>query len=253
MDARHTISEVAARTGCSPSALRYYENAGLIAPERTDSGYRAYDQRDIERLRFISRAEQLGLSLHEITDLVQLWEGDQCAPVAGRLRDLIDEKIGETQRRVSELIAFAADLQEVRTSLLTTEATAGPGGDDCACHAPTDAPAGVELMRKAHLVTAKPPISCTLDSGEMTQRTTDWQQLLAETTSTPTAVDGGVTVRFPADPDLAGRVAALAVAEQSCCSFFTFTVRIDHTGTTLRVTAPPDAASLVDALLGVDA
>jgi DNA-binding transcriptional MerR regulator len=253
MDTRHTISEVAARTGFSPSALRFYENAGLIAPGRTDAGYRSYEERDIERLRFISRAKQLGLSLHEITDLVQLWEGDQCAPVAGRLRDLIDEKIGDTRRRVAELTAFTADLQQVRTSLLTTETTDGPCGDDCACHAPTDAPAAVELIRKAHSVTATPPISCTLDFDEMTQRTTDWQQLLAEATSTPTSIDGGVTVRFPADPDLARRVAALVVAEQSCCSFFTFTVRIEHTGTTLTVTAPPDAAHLVDSLFGVPA
>jgi DNA-binding transcriptional MerR regulator len=55
--------------------LRYYEEIGLLAPERSDAGYRIYDRRDEERLRFIGRAKRLGLSLEEIGSLVAVWAG----------------------------------------------------------------------------------------------------------------------------------------------------------------------------------
>ena len=83
MNAHRTISEAAARTGFTASALRFYESAGLVTPARTAAGYRTYDDHSIDRLRFIARAKHLGLSLGEITELVQLWDGDRCAPVAG--------------------------------------------------------------------------------------------------------------------------------------------------------------------------
>ena len=64
-----TISEAAERTGFSPSALRFYEQHGLVRPARTASGYRSYGDADLERLGFIGRAKGFGLSLDEITEL----------------------------------------------------------------------------------------------------------------------------------------------------------------------------------------
>ena len=67
----YTIGEVADRSGFSASALRYYEEIGLVragAPHR--AGYRLYDDHTLARLAFIARAKQLGCSLEEITDLV---------------------------------------------------------------------------------------------------------------------------------------------------------------------------------------
>jgi MerR family copper efflux transcriptional regulator len=64
------IAEVARRSGFSPATLRYYEDIGLLpATSRTRGGYRAYDERTLERLAFIARAKQLGCSLEEIADL----------------------------------------------------------------------------------------------------------------------------------------------------------------------------------------
>jgi hypothetical protein len=77
--------------------------------------------------------------------------------------------------------------------------------------------------------------------------------VLSHATDGPTTVDGGLAVRFERDPQLAAEVSALAAAEQACCSFFAFAVRIDHTGTELTVTAPADARPLIDALFGVPA
>jgi hypothetical protein len=61
----YRISELAERTGFSASALRFYEQAGLLsASERSAGGYRLYDQAAVERLAFIARAKQLGLAAH---------------------------------------------------------------------------------------------------------------------------------------------------------------------------------------------
>ncbi len=55
---RLRIAEVAARSGFSTPTLRYYEDIGLMpAAERTDAGYRSYDDTALKRLRFISRAK----------------------------------------------------------------------------------------------------------------------------------------------------------------------------------------------------
>jgi DNA-binding transcriptional MerR regulator len=83
-----TIGQVAERSGFSASALRYYEELGLIAPAaRTEAGYRLYDDRALSRLAFVARAKQLGCSLNEITDLLSVWDGEQCGPVQRRFHD----------------------------------------------------------------------------------------------------------------------------------------------------------------------
>ncbi len=61
------IGEVAAQTGLSVDALRYYERLGLLPrAARTPSGYRLYDRRVIERVDFIKRAHRVGFTLEEI-------------------------------------------------------------------------------------------------------------------------------------------------------------------------------------------
>src|SRR6476469_3773652 len=61
-----TIGEVAKRSGVATSALRFYEEQGLIHSQRTDSGHRRYPRAVIRRIAFIVFAQKLGLSLDEI-------------------------------------------------------------------------------------------------------------------------------------------------------------------------------------------
>jgi MerR family transcriptional regulator, redox-sensitive transcriptional activator SoxR len=61
-----TIGEVAARSGVAASALRFYEEQGLIASERNDSGHRRYPRAVLRRVAFIVFAQKVGLSLEEI-------------------------------------------------------------------------------------------------------------------------------------------------------------------------------------------
>ena len=66
MDTVLTIGDVAARSGVAASALRFYEEEGLIRSERTDAGHRRYPRAVIRRVGFIVFAQKIGLSLEEI-------------------------------------------------------------------------------------------------------------------------------------------------------------------------------------------
>jgi DNA-binding transcriptional MerR regulator len=68
-----SIGKVARRAGIGVETIRFYEREGLLAaPARRDSGYRLYPERVIGRIRFIRRAKELGFSLKEIKELLQL-------------------------------------------------------------------------------------------------------------------------------------------------------------------------------------
>lgn len=111
------IAELAQRTGFSPPTLRYYEQIGLLAPVRSDAGYRLYDRNDEERLRFIGRAKRLGLSLEEIGSLVAVWAGGECAVTRRQLRELVEAKIRAVRAQAEESAMFLRQLQVVHDRL----------------------------------------------------------------------------------------------------------------------------------------
>lgn len=96
-----TIGEVAARTGCTPEAIRYYEREGVVpAPTRAGTGrYRRYGEHDVERLAFLRRSRELGFSLAEVRELLAFSEGDparSCGEVTTMARahlEQVDAKI----------------------------------------------------------------------------------------------------------------------------------------------------------------
>jgi MerR family redox-sensitive transcriptional activator SoxR len=109
-----SIGEVAERTGVATSALRYWEELGLISSERTTGNQRRYERATIRRVSFIRAAQRVGLSLDEIagalerlprsrtptaTDWARLsrsWRGrlDEQIRSIERLRDQLDSCIG---------------------------------------------------------------------------------------------------------------------------------------------------------------
>jgi hypothetical protein len=93
------------------------------------------------------------------------------------------------------------------------------------------------------------PFACTLERDAVPQRIDDWRRLFAHAVRHERR-DDGVVVTFPPGVAHAASVAELAAAENSCCSFFSFTIAIDHTGTTLMITTPADASELAAALFG---
>ena len=68
-----TTSQLARKAGVNVETLRYYERRGLIPePPRRDSGYRQYSQDDVARIQFIKRAKDLGFTLQEVQELLDL-------------------------------------------------------------------------------------------------------------------------------------------------------------------------------------
>ena len=127
------IAQVSHQTGIPTTTLRYYEDIGLLAPaERAFNGYRVYTDRDVERLKFITRAKHLHISLDELRELVAAWDGDDCTTVQFRMADVVASRLRETQARLAELLELADHLQSASERLAQTP-TEGGCNDECAC------------------------------------------------------------------------------------------------------------------------
>jgi len=102
-----TIGEVAEAAGVRTSALRFYEDAGLLPPTARVSGQRRYDESAVGRLTVIRFCQQLGFSLREIRALLTPPRGKRQKQ---RWRDLVDDKL-------QELDGVVARVETMRTIL----------------------------------------------------------------------------------------------------------------------------------------
>jgi MerR family copper efflux transcriptional regulator len=105
-----TIGRLAERAGVNIDTIRYYERNGLLpAPTRRASGYREYAAGDVERLRFIRRAKELGFTLSEIGELLSL-TADRKNDMRG-VRRKAEDRLEQVELKIEEL-------QRVRRGLL---------------------------------------------------------------------------------------------------------------------------------------
>ncbi|HSM54036.1 MAG TPA: redox-sensitive transcriptional activator SoxR [Erythrobacter sp.] len=96
------IGDLARRTGLSVSAIRFYEEKGLVEPIRTSGNQRRFLRSDIRRLSFILIAQQLGLALSEIeTELAKLPHGR--TPTAGDWQAISKSIRGQLDARIAQL------------------------------------------------------------------------------------------------------------------------------------------------------
>jgi DNA-binding transcriptional MerR regulator len=85
------IGELASRAGVNIQTIRFYERRRLLGqPPRTPSGYRSYSQTDFEALQFIRWAQQLGFTLKEVKQLLQLHTAVANLPSAHTRRDPVE-------------------------------------------------------------------------------------------------------------------------------------------------------------------
>lgn len=96
---------------------------------------------------------------------------------------------------------------------------------------------------------ADPALACALSGADQADRLGAWAALLERASGRRARADG-IALYFPADAGLAGRLVELAVHEQECCPFFSFTLELSPAGTTLGVRAPAEAGDLVTAVFG---
>lgn len=99
-----SIGDLAVRTGLSVSAIRFYEKRGLISPDRNDGNQRRFAGSDIRRLSFILIAQQIGLTIDQIRDLMaSLPEGrtptkSDWSKISRKFRETLDQRIAMMQR-----------------------------------------------------------------------------------------------------------------------------------------------------------
>lgn len=104
MDTEITITEASRRSGVAASALRFYEEKGLITSERAGSGHRRYPRTVLRRIAFIVFAQRVGLSLDEIGDELAKLPPDRAptkrdwSKLSGTWSERIDDRIAELER-----------------------------------------------------------------------------------------------------------------------------------------------------------
>ncbi|WP_303649884.1 MerR family transcriptional regulator [Desulfobotulus pelophilus] len=114
----YAISELAAELEISPSTIRFYEDKGLISPERSAGNQRLYSRKHKARLKLILRGKRFGFSLAEIAEMigyadVPLHEADQIRKSLAFGR----EKLEEIRRKKEDLALLEADILSMQEFL----------------------------------------------------------------------------------------------------------------------------------------
>nr|WP_314070780.1 helix-turn-helix domain-containing protein [uncultured Roseococcus sp.] len=107
-----SIGALSKATGTTVETIRWYERIGMLpVPARTTGNYRAYGAAQLERLSFIRRARDLGFSLDQVRELLQLADDRE------RSCDAVDhvarEHLGEVERKIADLEALRRELRDL--------------------------------------------------------------------------------------------------------------------------------------------
>lgn len=122
------VGELAKATGKTVRAIHLYEELGLLrAHERSKGRYRLFTDEALVRVRWITKLQNLGLSLAEIQALVKEQEASGSAQfAAARLRDVYQSKLLETRTKIAELRALEAELEDSLSFLATCHSACEP-------------------------------------------------------------------------------------------------------------------------------
>ncbi len=115
------IGELSKKTNIPVKTIRYYEDLGLLErPKRSFSQYRIYSQKDIDKLLFIKKAKELGLTLLEIKKiLIRSRRGLE--PTCCAVRDVFNQKIKEYENKIKELTVIKKKLEQKLLSWVTPQ------------------------------------------------------------------------------------------------------------------------------------
>lgn len=106
------VGDIAKATGKTVRAIHHYEDVGLLQPHARSKGrYRLYDQGALNRVRWIGKLHDLGLSLNEIQNIVSTWESSPSAPGAmAQIRSVYQQKLEEVRGQIARLTALEREL-----------------------------------------------------------------------------------------------------------------------------------------------
>jgi MerR family redox-sensitive transcriptional activator SoxR len=108
-----SIGDVAARAGLRPSALRYYEQVGLLTPQIRVSGRRRYDSAVFDKFALIAYAKRVGFTITETRTLLSGFPVD--VPASARWKQLAQRKQQELDAVIAKALEMRRSLQLVRT------------------------------------------------------------------------------------------------------------------------------------------
>lgn len=113
--ANYTISDLAREFDLTTRAIRFYEDMGLLQPERSGPGgrNRVYSARDRTRLKLTLRAKRLGLSLTEARDLIDMYDSPR--DTGPQLRKFLTILAAHRQQLEEQMAELEANLDEVRS------------------------------------------------------------------------------------------------------------------------------------------
>ena len=129
------IGEIAAQAEVSVQTIRFYEREGLLRkPLRTSGGYRSYEERDLERVRFIRVCQGLGFSLREVRELIRLHQagtnsariGDPSPKNVEQIVALAEERVASIDEKIAALTRMRAEMAAVIRVLTTAGSSRCP-------------------------------------------------------------------------------------------------------------------------------
>ncbi|WP_368346435.1 Cu(I)-responsive transcriptional regulator [Pelagovum sp. HNIBRBA483] len=118
-----TIGEVATRSGLPAKTIRYYEDIGLIRPQRGENGYRSFRESDLHKLAFLGRARALGFSIEDCRTLLELYEDN--ARESAQVKQVAQQHLGQIEEKIAQLQAMHETLSHL------VSACAGDNRPDC--------------------------------------------------------------------------------------------------------------------------
>lgn len=108
-----TITELAREFSLTPRAIRYYEDQGLISPERAGQN-RVYSKRDRTRLKLTLRGRRLGLSLAEIRELIDLYDvGRDERTQLSKFLDALAQRRAALEQQREDIVAVLAEIDSL--------------------------------------------------------------------------------------------------------------------------------------------
>ena len=112
---QYTISDLAREFDLTTRAIRFYEDMGLLQPQRTGPGgrNRVYSSRDRTRLKLTLRAKRLGLSLNEAREIIDMYDSPR--DTGPQLRKFLSVLAAHRKALEDQLADLTANLDEVRT------------------------------------------------------------------------------------------------------------------------------------------
>ena len=116
-----TIGRLAKSAGVNVETIRYYQRRGLLpVPVAALGGVRRYSSNYLRRVRFIKRAQQLGFTLDEVSELLKLGDGDCCSLVCG----VGERRLADIEKKIADLVSMREALRRLVGACRENEAQA---------------------------------------------------------------------------------------------------------------------------------